>query len=155
MTHATIARGLVTVALVFLATWMLHESPATRMTAAEQNLVRGGDGWTSPGECREEDEYGAECYDDEAKWQCSRENKYCQEQSNTVECYDEVRFENPTRCKSAQYVSTKCRELSIWPMECYRTRRCRCVMVSGGDWKCAPQENLAWWYEHVGQCEME
>ncbi len=84
MMHATIARGLVTLALVFLATWMLHETPATRMTAAEQNLVRGGDDgedeWTIPGECLEEEHYGQECHDKEENWQCSRQNAYCEGQ---------------------------------------------------------------------------
>ncbi len=154
MTHATIARGLVTAALVFLATWMLHDTPATRMTAAEQNLVRGGDGWTSPGECVAEDEYGAECYDDEAKYRCSRGNAYCQEQKDYVPCVEEVTFSNPTRCKSAQYVGTECRENPSKFVNCYSRRACEC-QKEGTSWTCVPQDELApWWNEPVGECEM-
>ena len=122
MTHATIARWLATVALVFLATWMLHDTHATRMTAAEQNLVRGGQVWTSPGECRQELVYGAECFKDPALGQCARGDQYCFEQNKSVPCVDEIEWMNPSRCKAADYVSTKCRHHETEKVLCYRRR---------------------------------
>ncbi len=102
MTHATIARGLVTVALVFLVTWMLHEPPATRMTAAEENLVRGG-ATHQPGLCDEQEDYWA-CHDDPALYRCNRGDALCQQLGQEgILCAEEITFHNPVRCKSQQH----------------------------------------------------
>ncbi len=163
MTHATIARGLATVALVFLATWMFHETPASRMTAAEQNRVRGGD-WTEPGECRSETEYGAECFKDPALGACARGNAYCMEQFDEVLCVDEIEWRNPSRCKESEYVTTRCKHDEHARVACWSRRqaemRCKCTLSYDPlAWICVsqfPDAPTYWSYVHqVPKCEME